>query len=88
MRGVSPRSCSHKSHTSGASRRLRHSFAGVTRRAANRADQGRLVPLRQVTRRQARGGSASASARTVIALVSFRNTSCDRGRPIRELGGI
>ena len=65
MRGVRPRSCSHKSHTSGASRRLRHSLAGVTRRAANRAAHGRLVPLRQVTRRQAQDGNARATARTV-----------------------
>ena len=88
MRGVRPRSCSHKSHTSGASRRLRHSLAGVTRRAANRAAHGRLVPLRQVTRRQARAGNASATARTVIGRVSFTSTSCERGRPVRALGGI
>ena len=54
VRGVAPRSCSHKSHTSGASRRSRQSWAGVTRTAAKRAAQGRFVPLRQVTRRHAR----------------------------------
>ena len=38
----------------------------------------------------AAGGATAdgANARTVIARVSFMNTSCDRGRPIRELGGI
>ena len=83
VRGVAPRSCSHKSQTSGASRRSRQSWAGVTRTAAKRAAHGRFVPLRQVTRRQARAGNASAKARTAIGRVSCTSTSCDRGRPVR-----
>jgi hypothetical protein len=59
----------------------------VTRTAAKRAAHGRLVPLRQVTRRQARGGKTNANARTAIGRVSGTSTSCDRGRPTRPLGG-
>ena len=64
MRGVAPRSRSKSSQTSGASRRPRQSWAGVTRSAAKWAAHGRFVPLRHVTRRQARAGSAAAIART------------------------
>ena len=60
---------------------------GVTRTAANRAAQGRFVPLRHVTRRQARPGNASAKARTAIGRASRTSTSCDRGRPVCALGG-
>jgi hypothetical protein len=89
MRGVSPRSCSHNNQTSGASRRFRHSLAGVTRSAAKRAAHGRLVPLRHVTRRPARVGKLSAKARTVIAAaVRSTITSRDRGRPVCESGGM
>src|SRR5437763_15108815 len=87
VRGVAPRSCSHKSQTSGANRRSRQSLAGVTRTAANRAAHGRFVPLRHVTRRHARVGKANANARTAIGRVSCTSTSCDRGRPMRPLGG-
>ena len=64
MRGVVPRSRSKSSQTSGASRRPRQSCAGVTRNAAKWAAHGRFVPLRHVTRRHARAGSAAAMART------------------------
>src|SRR4030095_17056453 len=87
VRGVAPRSCSHRSQISGASRRSRQSLAGVTRTAANRPAHRRFVPLRQVTRRQARAGKANANARTAIGGVSCTSTSCDRGRPRRPLGG-
>ena len=65
----------------------RQSCAGVTRTAAKRAAQGRFVPLRHVTLRQARVGNASARARTAIGRVSCTSTSGDRGRPIRALSG-
>ena len=57
-----PRSRSKSSQTSGARRRSRQSWAGVTRSAAKWAAHGRFVPLRHVTRRQARAGSAAAIA--------------------------
>ena len=65
MRGVAPRSRSHNSQTSGASRRSRQSWAGVTRTAANRARHGGLVPLRQLTIRHARLGISAARSVTV-----------------------
>ena len=43
---------------------MRQSCAGVTRSAAKCAAHGRFVPLRHVTRRHARAGSAAAIART------------------------
>ena len=56
MRGVGPRSRSHSNQTSGAMRRWRHSWPGVTRSARKRARHGRLVPLRHViTPPRARG---------------------------------
>src|SRR4029450_4100943 len=71
----------------GASRRSRHSLAGVTRLAAKRAAQGRLAPLRHVMRRHARGGNVRAKALRAIGRVSSTKTTCDRGRPVRGLGG-
>ncbi len=69
MRGVAPRSRSHKSQTSGARRRCGQRWAGVTRSAAKWAFHGRLVPLRHVTTRHARRGNCSAIARTARAFV-------------------
>ena len=89
MRGVSPISCSHKSQTAGATRRCRHSVAGVTRIATNRAAQGRWVPLRQDTRRQRDAGTLSARSRTFTAVVvGSTSVSCDRGRPVGPVGGM
>ena len=56
VRGSAPRSRSQSSQTSGASRRSRHSWAGVTRTAQKRARHGGFVPLRHVMRRHC-GGS-------------------------------
>ena len=83
-----PEILSHKSQTSGARRWWRHSVAGVTRIAINRAVHGRCVPLRHDTRRQRDAGTARANARTLIAVVvGSRSISCDRGRPRGPSGG-
>ena len=78
-RPVGPRPRSQSSQISGASRRCRQSVAGVTRRAAKSASHGGLVPLRHATRRHARGGNASLSARTLTGSWS--------GQPPRRLRG-
>lgn len=75
-RGVVPRSRSKSSQTSGASRCVRQSWAGVTRSAAKCAARGRLEPLRHVTRRHARAGSPAAMARTASGHAS--SVSCGR----------
>ncbi len=87
MRGVSPRSRSPSSQTSGASRRSRQSCAGVTRTAQKRARHGAFVPLRHDTRRHAPGGWAAPHARASTVAVSAARLGRVRGRPRPPGGG-
>ena len=77
MRGVAPRSRSHRSQTSGARRRCGQRWAGVTRSAANWAFHGRFRPLRHVTMRHARPAASARRSRAP------RRRSC---RPVAEHG--
>ena len=89
--GASPRDRVPRAPTlRGRVARWRQSCPGVTRSARNAARHGALVPLRQLTRRQARADCAATRAATVIVCSPGASTRRVRGRPlpISGAGGL